>query len=127
MAKKRKNKTKDWVVILAFVAVFVFLISATVYYLFNQGELGKRSNLIGDGVCGNVPSEEGQDFCCEKAHEDDIHIECKGSWEYVSGMEVCQYVCGGTEPACLEDSRVCPDGVTSVVRNAANDCEFDPC
>lgn len=29
--------------------------------------------------------------------------------------------------ACTEEAKLCPDGKTSVGRNAANNCAFDPC
>ena len=34
-----------------------------------------------------------------------------------------------TEPpqACTEEAKLCPDGITSVVRNPELNCEFNPC
>ena len=120
----RKDNT---IVVVIFVVVLVFLIGMSAYYIINQNSLGRRSNLVGDSVCGNIPEEDGQDFCCMKAHEDEAHARCVGSWKYLSGMATCQYVCSGVLPACQEDARVCPDGETVVVRNASNECEFNAC
>jgi len=118
----KKNST----LILIFILVLALLVFSTVFYLSNSEDLGRRGSLVGDGVCGNIPQEDGQDFCCEKAHEGDQHILCVGGWEYVSGMATCQYVCSEGLPSCTEDARVCPDGET-VVRNPELECEFDAC
>ena len=110
-------------------ALFLIIVLFTVasYYLVNQGNSGKRTNLVGDGLCGNFVNEVNQDSCCAQAHEDDITDACVGKWEYASALERCQFVCEGNLLACPEDARICSDGETTVVRNASLDCEFDAC
>jgi len=123
MKKRKKERDYRGVVLLI---VLAFLILTTVYYLLNQDRLDRRTPIVGDGVCGSFVDEEGQDFCCSRAHEDDVRVQCVGSWEYVSGQGLCQYVCEGALPACQEDARTCEDGGT-VVRNASNECRFNEC
>ena len=93
-------------------------------YLFNSDRL-KRDNLIGDVVCGNL-DKEGQDFCCTRAHADDIVPACLGNWSYVEGIKQCQFLCEGSLPVCPDGVKVC-DNKQSVERNASNECTFDEC
>ena len=108
------------------IVVILVLILIGIYYSINQGDLGRRTDLVGDGVCGNFADEEDQDACCAEGHKDDITIQCVGKWNYVSGLKKCQYVCDGGLVGCPEDAKVCEDG-SVVVRNSSLDCEFDEC
>jgi len=117
-----KNQSK---IIMVLVIVIAVIVLAAVYYLTNQGRMDRRTNLVGDGVCGNFGDEEGQDFCCAEAHKEDAHVKCIGGWGYLEGTKMCEYVCDGIEPGCPEDAKVCDDG--SVVVRGGEDCEFDEC
>jgi hypothetical protein len=112
--------------IITLVLVLVVIVAFSVFYLMNQNDLGRRGNLVGDGICGNYVSEEDRDGCCATVHSESEHEDCVGGWEYLSGIEFCQYVCSGQEVECPEDVKVCDDGRT-VERNASNECFFDEC
>ena len=102
------------------------LIASTVYYFINNEKLGRRSDIVGDGICDNFSDKAGQDSCCFEAHKNDIHIDCVGNWQYISGIRFCQYVCDNSLPICPADTQVCDNNMV-VKRNASNNCEFDKC
>ena len=116
---------KKNIIVLASFVILVFLVVVTLFYWENQGR-GRDSNLIGDGVCSNLISDEGQDACCFNIHKDDVTIECVGKWQYVDGLRQCQFICNNAMPVCTEGAKLCDDG-TSVVRNASLGCEFNAC
>ncbi|MCA9485695.1 MAG: hypothetical protein KC506_02525 [Nanoarchaeota archaeon] len=116
----RRNK------IVLLVAVFVVIVAASFYYIAHQSEIGRRSNLVGDGLCGNYIRSEDRDGCCANVHEGDVTIQCVGSWDYVTGIQFCEFVCEDEEPKCPEDAKICDNG-NVVERNASNECFFDGC
>lgn len=116
-------KSKALVVLIGVVVVIAVF---SIYYILNQDDLGRRGNLVGDGICGNYVKGADRDGCCAEVHSDDFTIECVGDWKYLSGIEFCQFVCDGTEPSCPEDVKVC-DNQKIVERNASNECFFDEC
>ena len=123
--RARKNAKRAGSVVILII-VILFMVGAGIYWLTNSEKLWKRSDLVGDGICGNLPSTEGQNNCCAEVHGEDIIIACEGGWEYVSGIKQCQYVCNGEKPVCPEDARECSDGSVRE-RDAGNECEFDEC
>ncbi len=123
---EKLDKRKKIVNFVVFIIVLGFMIGATIYWFTYQNELGRRGDLVGDGVCGNLPDDESQDACCAEAHRQDSVEACEGRWQYVSGIKFCQYVCAGQLVVCPEDAKVCSDG-RIVERNAGEDCEFDEC
>ncbi len=106
--------------------LLVFLFSVAAYFVESKDYSLRRTALIGDGICGNMPGESGQDSCCAQAHEDDITIQCVGRWQYVSGIEECQYICEGGLPTCPNDENLCENG-SNVTRSPKNDCDFNEC
>lgn len=121
--KKRVNKKKP---LTTLILIIMILLLATIYYLINANKLDRRSNLIGDKVCKSFADQKGQDDCCTNFHKDDITIQCVGKWEYINGLEKCQYVCVDSLPSCPEDTLVCPDD-SVVHRNPELECNFDSC
>ena len=109
--------------ILLIFLIVVFL-ATTVYYFTAPSEDYKRGDLVGDGVCGNIGSEEGRNECCSNAHAEDIHIQCVGGWRYISDGNRCEYVCDFN--ICADDVKVCDDG-SVVERDSESDCEFEEC
>lgn len=108
----------------ALIAVFVALIAIAVIYLMSNNSEGRDSELIGDRICGNLGSQEGQDACCSERHENDVTIQCVGQWRYDSETRLCGFEC---EPVvCTQEAMLCPDG-SAVGRNSSNNCAFDPC
>ena len=86
-----------------FVAIVLFVIA--VVYLYNQDEVGRRTDLVGDGICGNFLDGESRDNCCIQVHADDT-VECVGKWRYIDGVDECTYICASfnedEQVACLE-------------------------
>jgi len=117
--KEGSKKSSIWLIVL----IFVFLVAASAYYFTAPSDDYQRGNLVGDGVCGNIGSEEGRNECCAEAHAGDVVIQCVGGWKYIVNGNICAYVC---EVECTEDVRICDDG-SSVVRNSSKGCEFEAC
>lgn len=124
MRKKVSKKAPDSLSVL--IAVFILLAAAAVYYLFNQNEMDRRGDIVGDRLCGDLIDSSGQDSCCAKVHADELHVLCEGEWKYLSGLRRCQYICSGVLPRCSEDFRVCESGDV-VGRNPEHECEFENC
>ena len=106
------------------VALFLFAISA--YYVTNQKLNFRETTLIGDGVCGNLLSDSAQDICCLKAHENDAVTQCLGTWQYISGIKNCQYICKNKLPSCPDETKKCKNKKI-VSRNSSKECKFDNC
>ncbi len=113
-------------IIISSIVIFILLLAIAVYYFNYVGDIGRRTDLVGDGVCGNLITKKGQDDCCARLHKDDAVIECVGKWQYVNGPKECQFICEGSEPACTEELKQCSDG-SYVGRNASLDCKFNSC
>jgi len=106
--------------------IIVALILVASYYLSNQDAPVRDTGLVGDQLCGNFVSEENQDSCCSEGHKNDFAVQCVGNWQFISGLNKCQYVCDDGLIACPEDAKVCEDG-SVVVRDHENECEFRTC
>jgi len=89
-------RSKKIIIIYALIVVLL-LFTGAIYYYKNQSDVGRRTNLVGDAVCGNLLSEETQDACCAEAHKDDVTILCVGNWQYIEEESICRYVCGGRD------------------------------
>jgi len=87
-------RSKKIIIIYALIIVLL-LFAVAMYYYKNQKDVGIRTGLVGDAVCGNIPSSAGQDACCAEAHKGDSHIECVGSWKFIEDESICRFVCEG--------------------------------
>ena len=108
------------------VVLVLFLVFVGVFYLKNQGDVGQRTPIVGDGLCGELGSVEAQSKCCALAHERELVIDCVGKWKYNQSTKLCSFLCNNEQVFCTEDAKLCDDG-TSVVRNSSNNCEFNDC
>lgn len=119
--KKKNNQG-----VAVFIAVFVIIAAGAFYYLFNQNEMDRRGDIVGDRICGDFANKEAMDSCCKDVHSGDVHAMCEGGWEYLSGTRKCQFICTGSLPSCTEDFRVCESGDV-VGRNPEQGCDFYSC
>jgi hypothetical protein len=95
MARRGENKYVKTLMVSVIVALM--LGSLVGYYIARQGDLGKRTEIVGDGICGNFLDAEDQDFCCAEGHKGEPHILCDGEWKYVEGEKICKFVCDDEE------------------------------
>ncbi len=87
--RMRNNK-----IIIISICLAVFLILMAGYFVFNNDNLGKRTNIVGEGVCGSYPYQYDRDICCTSLHSRDEPKDCFGGWKYFEENESCSYVCG---------------------------------
>jgi len=83
------------IIIIYALIVVLLLFTGAMYYYKNQSDVGIRTGLVGDAVCGNLPVDEERDACCAEAHKSEATIECLGDWIFIEEESICKYVCGG--------------------------------